>query len=68
MILCLGPCPHFGLPRTSNGQGARYEITPCPMKYENSMVGVPSLQVFGRPETPDYFTDIPNGKWRAAAK
>jgi hypothetical protein len=38
------------------------------MKYENSMVGVHSLQVFGRPETPEYFTDIQNGKWRAAAK
>ena len=30
LILCLGPCPHFGLPGTSNGQGPHHEIRPCP--------------------------------------
>ncbi len=30
LILCLGPCPHFGLPDTSNGQGPHHEIRPCP--------------------------------------
>ena len=24
------PCPHFGLPCTSNGQGPHHEIRPCP--------------------------------------
>ena len=32
MILCLGPCPHFGLPGTSGGQDTRLEIRPCPLK------------------------------------
>ena len=31
LILCLGPCPHFGLPGTSNGQGPHHEIRPCPL-------------------------------------
>ena len=30
LILYLGPCPHFGLPGTSNGQGPNHEIRPCP--------------------------------------
>ena len=30
LILCLGPCPHFGLPCTSGGQGPHHEIRPCP--------------------------------------
>ena len=30
LILCLGPCPHFGLPCTFNGQGPHPEIRPCP--------------------------------------
>ena len=30
LILCLGPCPHFGLPGTSGGQGPHHEIRPCP--------------------------------------
>ena len=31
LLLCLGPCPHFGLPGTSNGQGPHHEIRPCPI-------------------------------------
>ncbi len=31
LLLCLGPCPHFGLPGTSNGQGPHHEIRPCPL-------------------------------------
>ncbi len=26
------PCPHFGHPGTSNGQGPHHEIRPCPLK------------------------------------
>ena len=62
------PCPHFGHPGASNGQGPHHEIRPCPLKYGNSMAGVPGLQLSERPETPKYFTDITNGKYRAAAK
>ena len=30
LISCPTPCPHFGLPCTSNGQGPHPEIRPCP--------------------------------------
>ena len=30
LISCPTPCPHFGHPGTSNGQGPHHEIRPCP--------------------------------------
>ena len=31
LISCPTPCPHFGHPGTSDGQGPHHEIRPCPL-------------------------------------
>ena len=35
------PCPRFGHPGTSSGQGPHHEIRPCPLKRAGKVVGVP---------------------------
>lgn len=49
------PCPHFGHPGTSNGQGPNHENRPCPLKRGGRLVGdsgLPRRRVVGDPGLP----------------
>ena len=68
LLLCLGPCPHIGLLRTSGGQDTRHEIRPCPLKCRGRFVGVPGPSRNDRPGALRSFANAQDDNYRAAAK